>query len=199
MPPDSSPFDILNMTNSQITLHSPYSIKECIEKIDNSLEKSLFSQYGSKPLAGKVSYKSLQIRKRIDYRNSFQTIFSAKMMPSSSGTEITGKMGLHPFAKKFSIFWIVGVFLLGGPPFLMTLIDAVRNGYYSANHSIVGFIVFPAMIIFAFVVFKVGKRFSESEANFIIESLTNILSAKIIEPVEQPASQGFGPKSGPHP
>ena len=74
-----------------VECYSPLPPQECSERL---LGFSLPAVFGSKPLKGIVSNRSLQIRKRILGQNSFQPVLFAAMQPERQCTRIRGKFGL---------------------------------------------------------------------------------------------------------
>ena len=88
---------------------------ECVsrlrEEIDSGVMTYLFG-IGSKSFTGRVSESSLSLRRRISYRNSFQTVLRARMRPERGGTLISGTCGMHPLVKAFMLVWFGGLALI---------------------------------------------------------------------------------------
>lgn len=153
---------------------SPLPPQECAERLrevvaqERVLGFSMAAAFGSKPLIGKVSDTSLQIRKRISGRNSFQPIFSASMQPNGKGTKISGNFGLHPFSRVFMIGFL-------GITGLMTLI-AVPG--FIADRDWVGLMP-VGMFGFGIVLVWVGRMMSRHEVFFVEQTLVQSLEFQV--------------------
>jgi len=95
------------MKNSEIYFKSPLSLEECLDRLTGSIERPWLPALGSKPLAGKVIDNRIRIRKRINYLNSFQTVFNAALKETKNGTVIEGRFGLSTL-----VIMIVGLTIL---------------------------------------------------------------------------------------
>jgi len=142
---------------SKFIILSPLSKEECYSRIKESIDTSFFSVFGSKPLAGKISENSAQIRKRINYQNSFQTQLTAKFIASPKGTKIEGYFGIHKLVK----FLIASIIC-----FLVLTEIAI-----SRLSSIGGI----ALIVSCCCVIFIGKYIARDEASFIKDYLIDLL------------------------
>jgi len=74
-----------SLGSTRIEVLSPLSPAECVARLDAAIEcDSTMLHY--KSVVGKVRGDSLRLRKRIWYRNSFQTLLWAKLVPERKGT-----------------------------------------------------------------------------------------------------------------
>jgi hypothetical protein len=76
--------------------------------------------------------------------------------------------------------WLAGVLLLGGPLFLMSLLDVTTGSNYITGEPWVGVIVPAAMVVFGFFLPKFGRLISVKEERFLLEYLENNLAAKTV-------------------
>jgi hypothetical protein len=78
--------------NNQKTIKffTPLSVEECYRRIKDSLATPFLSYFESKPIAGSITRSGMRIRKRIGYRNSFQTELNAQIKSRGNGSEICG-------------------------------------------------------------------------------------------------------------
>lgn len=142
-------FDINNMNNNPnetINLRSPLSLNECYQKLVDSVDTSLFSMFGSKPIAGKISRTSIKIRKVIWYRNSFQIILKATLKEDPSGTTIIGKFGLHSFVKVFMFIWFGFIILFGGLFWIIAVGAHILNGTLPEGKAWMGVLIPPSLV-----------------------------------------------------
>src|SRR4051812_21410120 len=115
------------MNSNRIELIAPLPPAECASRLKAVIDterSALFSfagLFGSRPVVGRVTESSLRLRKRIGYRNSFQSFLTATMRPEAGGTLISGDVAMHPFVRVFMFVWFGGVVLIGGTMFLATV------------------------------------------------------------------------------
>ena len=122
-------------------MFSPFSPAECVSRLREEIDKGamvyLFG-FGSKPFVGRVSESSFSLRRRIMYRNSFQTVLRARMRPERGGTVISGTCGMHPLVKGFMLIWFGGVILIGGTVFWTTIWRVLSGNSRGTQDAVVG-------------------------------------------------------------
>jgi hypothetical protein len=95
---------------SAIQLLSPLSPDECVARLREAVDPGgLFFGFGSKPVIGRVSRRSVSLRKRIGYSNSFQTFVIGTFEPHGEGAAFRGTAGTHPLVIAFAAVWVVGL------------------------------------------------------------------------------------------
>src|SRR4051812_9631912 len=101
------------MLRRKVSLLAPHSVAECVKLLKPHIDTS-FMKVGKQPYTGKLSDSKLSIRKRIHYRNGFQTMLEAVMLPGvdQNQTRIVGHIGLQTASIYFGAFWIAFVLLL---------------------------------------------------------------------------------------
>jgi hypothetical protein len=164
--------------SNKITLFSPHSPNECASRLTAAMDPetvfSWSSMFGSKPVIGEVRGNSLELRKRIIYRNSFQPSLSATIEPVPGGTVISGVMRMHPFVVIFMCAWLGIVFCVGGATFL-SAVGEVLNG--NAPNR-VGVLVPSGMFVFGIVLLWFGRFLGRNEAGFIKRFLIQTLDGR---------------------
>jgi hypothetical protein len=170
--------------------HSPHPIEECYRRLKEAVDTSLFPYFSSKQVAGRVSKRSISIRKRIYYRNSFQAVLRASLKPSPSGTEIISTVSLHPFVKIFMFIWFGGLIMIGGIIFVIALSSYFKENSLKDIGSIMWILIPPGMAIFGIALLKFGKYLARDESKVLKRFLIDLLDAEEINHVEQAAAQG---------
>lgn len=174
--------------NETINLRSPLPLNECYQRLMESVDNSFFSQFGSKPIAGKISRTSINIRKVIWYQNSFQMILKASIKEDPNGTTIIGRFGLHSFVKVFMFIWFGFIILFGGISWIVSVGAHVLSGTLPEGEAWMGVLITPSLIVAGIGLLKFGKYLSRDEPGFLTDFLIKLLDAKQIESVEQGSS-----------
>ena len=138
---------------------------------------SLASSFGSKPVVGRITETSLRLRKRIGYRNSFQSFLAATLRPEAGGTVISGEVGMHEFVKVFMFIWFGGVILIGGTMFVATVGKILFGSGNQHENVWMGVVIPPVMLIFGFGLVRFGRYLARDEARFLTDFLVQTLNA----------------------
>ena len=72
----------------------------------------VFLGYGSRPFFGRVSGRSIRLRKKIPYRNPLQPYLTGTLEDYDDGTVLRGRFSINPFFIAFLVFWCGGVIAL---------------------------------------------------------------------------------------
>ena len=128
--------------------------------------------FGSRPLVGSVSPASLSLRKRIGYRNSWQTVLTATLEGQKGQTTIRCRFWMHILVVAFMAVWFVlaigglfgvmGAGLEGGLPVWATLIPLGLFG-------------------FGWLMLYVGRWLARQEESYLVETLRSTLDATVVE------------------
>lgn len=99
-------------TDVMLTALSPDA---CAERLKAAVDNNL-SIFGSRPFIGSVSPAGARLRKRIRYRNSFQTVVQVSFESQVRGAEVVCRSGMSFFVYVFLVAWFgfLTLFLLGG-------------------------------------------------------------------------------------
>jgi hypothetical protein len=170
-----------------LTLYSPHPPSVCMARrltLAIHRQSSALFSFGSilstKSVAGQVALDSLKLRKRINYRNSFQTFLIATMKPHEKGTLIQGDFVLHPLVRAFGVFWFGGVVIIGGCMLILTIFSYVFGFPHHDDHAWLMLIGPPAMLLFDVLLLKVGRYSAKGEAQFLSEFLIELLDAHYV-------------------
>jgi len=179
------------MSRTTYVLHStltPDLVPDALLRSIDEERRTLFSfsgYRGGRPLLGEVSGSTFRIQKRRYSRNDFAGRFYARFEPEPGGTRIEGYFDSPRWARWFMRFWLGAVVLMGTPIFIKTVIDIARGSHYMSGDRWVGLIVPPAMVFFGTVLPKLGRLLGKKDERFILESVQNMLAARIEEPPSQ--------------
>ena len=163
-------------------------MEECHELLKESVDTSPFPYFSSKQVAGRVSEKFISIRKKIRYRNSFQTVMLASLKAGVKGTEITATIGLHPFVKPFMFMWFGGVIVIGGIILVISLLSLI-TGKPASGMGVLGVLIPLAIAIGGTGLLKFGIYLARGEAEFLKAFLIDLLDADEIKHVGQEAAK----------
>jgi len=132
---------------------------------------------GSKSVLGEVSESSLHLRKRIRYKNSFQTFLTATMKPTADGTCIEGKFAMNLIVRTAMFIWFAFVIT-----FMWSFVRAMGQLLVnSGGHNEVDWmsiVVPPGMLAAGLTVVAVGRYFARNEAQFLKDFLIQTLDAQ---------------------
>ena len=168
---------------NRIQLFSPLPPAECVSRLvavmdtEQSAIFSLAGLFGSKPVIGRVTETSLQLRKRIGYRNSFQSFLAATLRPEAGGTVISGEVAMHAFVKVFMFIWFGGVILIGGTAFVVTAGTIFFGSSSQHQNAWMGAVIPTVMLLFGFGLVRFGRFLARDEARFLTDFLMQTLNA----------------------
>ncbi|MNY22072.1 hypothetical protein D3C86_1556590 [compost metagenome] len=163
----------------KLVYQSALSKDELISHLQNEIEAEKSFGFGanrssySKPYIGKIYLNRFEIKKVVNYRNSFLPVIKGEIKDGINGAKIDVKMGLADFVKAFMILWLGAVsFGCIGALYSLIFTDTVN--------SEAGFFMFIpfAMLLFGLGMVSFGFK---AESQRSIKDLEGILQAKIIE------------------
>lgn len=96
-----------------IVIRSPLPPTHVLSALADQVDP-MFTLIGKRPASGHVGARGGWLRKRIRYRNSFQTILRFKVEAGGAGSRITCHIAAPWFARIFMVLWFLGVILIGG-------------------------------------------------------------------------------------
>ena len=91
----------------EIILLSPHARDDCLARLGSaaSVSPAAVSQTGSYPVVARQVGQAFRIRKRISYRNSFQTIVSVTLCADGFQTRVRCRSGIDPFVVALTTGW----------------------------------------------------------------------------------------------
>lgn len=104
-------------STTRVELFSPLTPAECASKLAAAIDREscmpflLGAMFGSKLVISRVTASSIRLCKRIFYRNSFPSVFSATFIAVGSGTVISGEFKMPPLVRAFMFSGLAGSFL----------------------------------------------------------------------------------------
>ncbi len=163
------------MASETIDLLSPYRPEECARRLRMVTDPSRRFR-GKNPLVGNISDTALRLRRRLAYRNTFQTHLFAVLTPQDTGTHLRCRFGMHPAAMGFLAVWFafVGIGLAVGFVVAFNLF-----GIEHGNTPLWPAAIVPVfMAIFAFVWLKLARRLADEDETFLLEFMRFSLDAE---------------------
>lgn len=164
----------------RMELFSPFPPAECIRRISEGMqiiENMLLRsrRMGDKPVIGTVNGHTVRLRKRIHYRNSFQTMLVASFSPHGSGSRISCELGMHTFVRVFMIVWLVAAIGIGGPIAFAALKAWDMTGVGPKEPAD---ILLPVgMPVFGVLLLLFGQHLARDENAFLLQFLEETVQA----------------------
>lgn len=170
----------------QVQFFSPHSPADCVSRLRAAVNSEAFfdlsSWFGTMPVSGRVSESSLRLRKRIWYRNDFQSFLYATMQPETGGTVIFGKVGLHPFTTVFICIWLGVAVLMCGTVLTPSIRSFFAHPDAVHQETWVGCVVPIIMPVFGIGLVWFGRFLARNEDRFLTEFLVQTLDANKCDP-----------------
>jgi hypothetical protein len=163
------------VSKSATELILPCSIEEFCRRLTAKMDRSFF---GTRPVIGRIRGTLLTARKRIWYRNSFQTYLSAELSSHANQTLVRYSFSIHPFVRVFAAAWFVGVALFGGA-ILVRSLSLLMWAPARASGSMVGVGVPILMLLFGAGCVAFGRWLARDEEAFL---LTFVRTAGVAHP-----------------
>jgi hypothetical protein len=130
------------------------------------------------PLIGQINDAALRLRRRLAYRNSFQTFMFATMQREGDGARLHCRFGMHPAAVAFLVVWFSFVIIGLGIGIAVALdLFGIDHGIEQPLWPVA--IVPVLMAAFALLWLKMSRRLAEEDEVFMIELLRFSLDAEI--------------------
>jgi hypothetical protein len=170
-----------------IVLHSaltPTAVGEALRRSIDEEHRTLFSlsgYRGSRPVLGEVTGNTFHIHKRRYWRNDFAPYLYAEFQTKGSGSRIEAYFDVSRWVKLFMRIWLAGVVLLGAPMFVLTALDVLTGSHHTSGDNRVGLIVPPALLLWGFLLPRIGRLFSHTDEAFLLEFLSHTLVARAEE------------------
>lgn len=163
----------------ELFYRSKLTKEELLLHLQNEIEAEKSFGFGannfsySKPYIGKIFNNSFEIKRAINYRNSFLPIIKGEIKEDINGSKVIVKMSLVELVKVFMIIWLGGVSVAC---IAVTYNILFNNGL----NSEAGFFMFIPYVMLIFGIAMVGFGF-KIESKKSAQDLETILQAKIIE------------------
>jgi len=170
--------------SNRVDLYSPLSPEECATRLEAAIDRDLsplnplFGYFGSRPIAGRVNGLSFRLRKRIGYRNHFQTFLTGTLRPCDTGTIIQGLFAMHGCVIAFTLFWFASAIVLSGVIFVTSLLGLLLASHPFGSNAWIGFVGLPLVLGFGYLLVHFCHDPTREEARFLITAIREILDAR---------------------
>jgi hypothetical protein len=149
-----------------IELTSPLTPGECEERLRAAIDRDdLRWRLGSQPVIGRVSHGSVRLRKRIRYRNSFQTVLTGSLEESGAETLLRVRTGMSALTFGFMAFWLAAQVAIA----ILVLL--------AGNGRPMGLVLPLAMLTFGAGLVWLGRWLARHEAEFLIGYVADAIVA----------------------
>jgi hypothetical protein len=171
-----------------VILHSalvPLSAAETLRRTIDEERRTLFAMSGYKgdrPVLGEVFGQTFRIQKRRYWRNDFAPHFYGTLHWETGGTRIEGHFDVAAWVKFFMRIWLGVVAVVGGAIFVLSLLDITGGSHFMTGDLWVGIIVPPAMLLFGFMLPRLGRAFGKRDERFLLDYVQQTLAARIEGP-----------------
>jgi hypothetical protein len=170
---------------SAIKLSSPLPLSECMARLRAAINREgLAAVFGSRPVIGWVSDRSIRIRKRNDYQNAWQPVLRGEFEAHGAGTTFEGRLGCGLPALIVGTAYIAlaaGVALLG-------VIEALRAVAAGVAPPVEAFGSRLLPLAFGLAIIGGGRWFARGEDAFLIAFVAKMIGAHRDEPAEPGAA-----------
>jgi hypothetical protein len=170
---------------SPIVLHSGLAPTVLADALRRSIDEerrtffSLSGYRGSCSVLGEVTESTFRLQRRRYWRNDFAPHLYGQFQPEAGGSRIEAHFDVSRWVKTFMKIWLVGAVLLGAPIFVLCALDAITGSHHTTGDVRVGLIVPPALILWGFVLPKLGRMFGVGDERFLLEFVQQTLAARI--------------------
>ena len=158
-------------TRSTTELMLPCSIEELCRRLTARMDRSFF---GTRPVIGRIRGTRLTARKRIWYRNSFQTRLSAELIDRANQTLVCCSFSMHPLVMAFMAMWFVFLALVGGAIFIQSLIMLTSAPSRATGSILIGAVVPVAMLLFGAGGLVLGRWLARDEQAFLLNFVRTV-------------------------
>jgi len=152
---------------SHFQMTSPLSRDEVVAALNGQID-SPWRFFGKKAVIGKANRSRLWLSKRINYRNSFQTVLSATLADHDRGTLLKVRTGMSEAVMAFLFVWFGGVLTIGGAVVSLPFIEAWKPE----------FLLLPGMLLFGVGLVTFGRWMAKGEDKFLVSFLEDAVDAR---------------------
>jgi hypothetical protein len=145
------------------------------------------SIFGTRPVIGRIRGTRLTARKRIWYRNSFQTYLSAELTDHENQTLVRCGFSMHPFVIAFVAVWFAGAVFGGGTLFIQSLIRLISDPSRAPGSVWGGLAVPVGLILFGAGLLAFGRWLACDEQAFLID-FVRTAGASAVDTIHPPVS-----------
>lgn len=147
------------------------------EEIDNP-----FNLLGSRPLIGQWNNARASFRRRLGYRNSFQSVMDVSIQPQGSTSVLKVRSYMHPYATGFMFLWVVAM--------VVATVGILRSEAVMATAADPILAIVPVIMLFAGagMVF-LGRWIARKDHDRMLDTVIAATGAEVLD------GQGYRPRA----
>ena len=160
---------------------APAAVADALRRSIDPEARTMFSLSGYEgclPVLGEVTETTFHLQKRRFWRNDFAPRHYGQFEAEGLGSRIEAYFDVSRWVRMFMRLWLVGVALLGGPIFVLSALDLFTGSHHTTGDGRVGLIVFPTMILWGFLLPRIGRSFGRGDERFLLDFVQYTLSAQ---------------------
>jgi len=166
-----------------VVLHSDYPPETCLAKLSGDIDIDQFTLFsfsgyrGSKPILGRIEGNEFRLHKRRHWHNSWGPVLFCRITPYGRGALIEGYWGTWKWPRIYMQVWLMAAAILGMPIFFATLYQLITGKSVIRGDVWVGLVVPPSMLVFGWLLPRLGAALSFHERKHIVELLNRAVIA----------------------
>lgn len=154
------------------------TVDECVDRLKVAMD----ARFGN--FRGKADVGGFRLRRRIGYRNSFQTIAIGVFFTGTTGTRLVCRFGPRPAVLKFFAVWLafVTLFCLGNFIAVVSSLTIGRPGLDFSKPDTLMFVAIPFGVLAGGVLMAAGALWAtRNEVRFLMEVVVRNLEARLVK------------------
>ncbi len=163
---------------------TPSAVADALRRSIDEQRRSLFSlsgYRGSLPVFGEVTENTFHLQRRRYWRNDFAPHLYGQIEAEARGSRVNAHFDVSPWVRMFMRIWLVVVALISGPIFVLSLLDLLTGSHHLTGDYVIGLIVPPAMILWGFLLPRIGRFFGRGDERFLLDFVQQTLAARLEE------------------
>jgi hypothetical protein len=175
-----------------VVLHSDYSAEVCLSKLAEQIDSerltifSLSGYRGHKAVLGSVSATEFRLHKRRYWHNDFAPVLYGNVISAGRGSRIEGYWGIPKGTRRFMRVWLILATIFSAPIFLASIWGIITGHTALQGSEYIGLLVPSGLVLFGFLLPKVGAVLSAAEKPFLLAFLEQTLVATPINGAREP-------------
>jgi hypothetical protein len=151
-----------------VVLLSTFDAETCKARLNAELA-SPWDFFSKRAFIGRAGDRRVSVRKNINYRNSWQTVFVGSLKPTSQGTRLIGRFRLNLFVIAFMAVWFGFVGLA-----CFAFVGEAFSGDIDAWIAVTPI----GMVVFGLVLVKGGQYLARNERDEILRFFEGVVDAR---------------------
>lgn len=155
------------------TLRTRLGAEAVAANLTAGMDSSL-TMFGHLPVVGEANRTRATLRKRIRYRNSFQTVVEAVFEPQGAGTLIRCKSRLHVLTLTVLAIWALAFLIISGKFVGSALDGGVEGGAW--------WVLMPVVFAgFVFLMIWIGRWLARAEFDYLVDYAAKLAEAEVLD------------------